>query len=273
MHKVLKPQNVVSLSESVVIPDYIPPTPSVVDIVNIDDMDIDDENIKEKYNMILQKARADSEIIASGIIKNAEDEKQKILDDAKAEYDRIISEAQAKSRGIMQNTLKEAEQIRTDAFNEGTEKAIKDKYGEVDRILSELKDVIEDMKSSQLDYFERYANELKYLAIEITEKVTMQKISEDELFLLNLISKNVKSIREAGWITIEMSDKLPALADAVDKAMVSGGLSKKTEIQQVNDMDTSSCILKATDRIVDISLRTQLENIKAYFEKCDKTDD
>lgn len=271
--KVLKSQSFVSLPQSVDIPDYIPPEEPVAEIPELDLSDIEDENVRKKYTSFIEQAKNEGENIASGIVKNAEVQRDKIISEANEQAEKIIKDAKAKSQSIMQNVMKEAEQIRTDAFNEGLNKAVEEKSSAVDAVLSEFKNILEDMKSSQLDYFNRYAKELKYLALDIVSKVSMNKISEDDTFLQKLIVQNVKSIRDAQWITIEISEKLPELAKKIEDEMNVCGMSKKTETQLSDELDEGSCILKATDRIVDISLSTQLDNIRAYFEKCDETDD
>lgn len=273
MPKILKPQYVVSLDEPAIIPDYIPPAAPVVELPDIENINIEDENIKKQYEMITQRAKAEAEEIAAEIIRSAEEEKANIINASNAKADEIINAANENSKSIIRNALQQSEKIRTDAFNEATQKAVDEKYAEVERIVNEFRSLMEDMKAAQLDYFERYAVELKMLALDISEKVIMHKVEEDDLLMLDLISKNIKSIRDADWITIEISNKLPQLAEAVEKAMESVGMSNKTEIQQIASKDKSSCILRATDRIVDISLKTQMSNIRDYFAKCDETDD
>lgn len=273
MRRVLKPQSIISLPQSVEIPDYIPPVAPVAEIPEVDLSDIEDENLREKYSAFMDKAKSEAENISAGIISNAEAEQKKIVNEAHQQADKIIDDAKSKSQTFMKNAVRDAEQIRTDAYNEGLEKAVKQKIADVDAVLSEFKSVLEDMKASQLEYFKRYADELKYLALDIVSKVTMNKIDEDDTFLLKLISQNIKAIREADWITVEISEKLPELAKAIENEMSVCSMSKKTEVQLSDELEKSSCILKATDRIVDISLRTQLDNIKSYFEKCDETDD
>ncbi len=272
-NKVLKPQSIVSLSQSVDIPDYIPPDEPIAEVPEIDLSDIEDEDVRKKYTSFIEQARNEGENIASGIIKNAEVQRDKIISEANEQAEKILKDAKVKSQNIMHNVMKEAEQIRTDAFNEGISKGVKEKSSAVDSVLSEFKSILEDMKSAQLDYFNRYAKELKYFTLDIVNKITMNKISEDDAFLEKLIVQNIKSIRDAEWITIEISERLPELVKKIEDEMTVCGMSKKTEIQLSDELDEDSCIMKATDRIVDISLRTQLDNIRAYFEKCDETDD
>ena len=273
MPKIFKPQNVVSIDVPAVIPDYIPPAPPVVELPDIDNMNIEDENIRKQYELIMERARLKAENMAESIIEQSETEKQNIISISESKADSIVEAANEKSKEIIQNAIQQAEKIRTDAYNEAAQKAIDEKNAEVNSIINEFRSVLEDMKAAQLDYFERYAVEMKMLALDISEKVIMHKVEEDDLLMLDLIAKNIKSIRDADWITIEISNKLPQLAEAIERAMESVGMSDKTEIQQIASKDKSSCILRATDRIVDISLKTQLNNIRSYFEKCDETDD
>lgn len=273
MHKLIKSGRFLSSSEEVDIPDYIPPAVPQIEITDIDMSDIDDEKIKEKYIQIIENAKAQSGQISERIIADAQEEKQKIIQLSREEASKIIADAKTDSENIIRQAADESESIRQEAYNEGCCKGIAEKREEVEKILSEMQGTLEEMKTVQHDYFKRYADELKYLAIDIAEKVTMNQISEDNKFLLKLIVQNVKSIRDADWITIEISEKLQSLSEDIDKAMHSGGLSKKTEVQPMANMDETECVLTATDRIVDISLKTQLSNIRAYFEKCDETDD
>lgn len=273
MHKIIKSGTIVSSEEQVDIPDYIPPVAPAIELSDIDMSGIDDETLKEKCTQIIENARIQSEEISQHILAEAQNQKQQLIQKANEEARAIIEDAKDEAQSIINEAEDEAESIRTDAYNEGCENGISEKRAEVERILEEMNSTLEEMKSVQNDYFKRYADELKYLAIEIAEKITMNKLEEDDKFLLRLIVQNVKSIRDADWITIEISEKLGQLSSDIENAMHSSGLSKKTEVQLMPDMKKDDCILKATDRIVDISLSTQFSNVKAYFEKCDETDD
>lgn len=267
MPKIFKPQNVVSIAEPVIIPDYTPP------VIEIPEVEINDENAKLQYDLMIERAKNQAQEAADMITRSAELQKEEILKNAQAESEKIIESANERSRTIIQNAIKQSEKIKKDAYDEATQKAIEDKTAEVDKIISDLQELLEEMKAAQLDYFERYAVEMKMLSLDIAEKVLMSKVEEDELLMLDLISKKIKSIRDADWITIEISNKLPQLAEALEQAMKNVGLDNKTEIQPVSTRSKASCKLKASDRVVDISLKTQLKNIRAYFEKCDETDD
>ena len=77
MPKIFKPQNVVSIDEPAVIPDYIPPAPPVVELPDIDNINIEDENIRKQYELIMERARLKAENMAESIIQQAETEKTK----------------------------------------------------------------------------------------------------------------------------------------------------------------------------------------------------
>jgi len=115
---------------------------------------------------------------------------------------------------------------------------------------------------SEKNYFEKYANELKSLSIEIAEKVIYSKISENELVLNNLVKTTMKMIKDAKWVTIEISSKLPELAKSLEKEMLKGDLAKKLEIHLLEDYDEGTVVIQSPDRLIDASVKTQIHNIK-----------
>ena len=72
----------------------------------------------------------------------------------------------------------------------------------------------------------------------------------------------MKMIKDAKWVTIEISSKLPDLAKSLEKEMLKGDLAKKLEIHLLEDYDEGTVVIQSPDRLIDASVKTQIHNIK-----------
>ena len=97
------------------------------------------------------------------IIHNARLEAQKILSEAEEEKSRILEEARA-----------ESEQLKTNAYGEGLRKGISEKSELIENLSQYLSQSIEQLKRDEYEYFEEYAVQLKYIAVEIAEKMCIR---------------------------------------------------------------------------------------------------
>jgi hypothetical protein len=64
---------------------------------------------------------------------------------------------------------------------------------------------------------EQYSGELKYMAVDIAEKMLLEKIDTDETILQKLVFQNLRNIKNAQWISVELSERLIGLADSIKK--------------------------------------------------------
>ena len=244
MPKVFK-QNQVICTEGVVripdIPDPVPP-PSP-DAQEEEILEVQEgQTVERQEAALLDAARSRAEEIS-----------QKLLQAARAEREKLLEGAQA-----------EAFQIRSQARQEGYQSAYTELKSQIESCLAKVGSMMDRMQNEQEQYFEKYAKELRFLALEIAGKVLDKRIAEDDEELMDLVRQAVSSVKNAEWISVEISENLPGLVSRLSEEFSDKAYGNKVEVQ-TRDIPSGSCIIHTPDGVVDASVETQLENLKGIF--------
>lgn len=196
---------------------------------------------------------------------------------AKDEADAIRAAAREESEWLVADAQAQADSIRQAAHDAGYAEGVEQKMEEVSRCFADIAAEIEQIKQDQLGFQEDYARELRELALEICEKLLCTKLDRDDSLLLGLVRRAVKPIREAGWIKIDVSDKLGDYAAVLEKMIAQTRPSQKIEVEMRRDAPKGTCVIQTADGVVVASVLTQLANIRAYLEEfeteCEETDE
>lgn len=258
MFKVIKPDNIVRTDDVVRIPDLRVPLPEqTAELGRISEVCIGEIEESDIYKGIVDKASEQGKRIADKIVSLANIERDGILQQAIAKAEEITRQAKMK--------LEQAEDIKSSALQQGYNEGVRLKSEEIAEELGEMHALLDHLCSQQHDYFAAFEQELKNLAIDIASKVVHKKISEDELFLSELVTQAVGSIKGAEWISTEISDKLPQLVHKLRSELGESGDSPQIEIRP-RDIPEDSCIVKTSEGIIDASVSTQLANLKKYLD-------
>lgn len=213
--------------------------------------------IRDEYSGEIGRKKLVAQQECGRLVQNAKKEAEKILEDAKVQSETLIAEANAAT-----------EKIKQDAYNEGYAKGIAEKSELLENLSEKISQSIEIMKADEQSYFDNYTQELKTLAFEIAEKVISQKIEEDDMLMYNVIKDAVKSVRDAKWIKVSVSDQLSGYVDSLEKELKDSGANSEFIISDGSPKDT--CVLNTSNGLVVATLSTQLANMKEYILKLDK---
>jgi flagellar assembly protein FliH len=270
LHKIIKPQSTNKLCDAIEIPDlYI--NDDILEETENEECNEKVKIAKELYEKLVENANAYTEQIRERILKKTNEERDAILNAARYEALEIQKSARKEADDIIQQAKDSYEQIADDAFNEGLEKGIAQKADAVEELISEIKETMSELKEAQLQYMKDYAQEIKWLSLEIAEKIISKRLDEDDLVLVNIIKPILKNIHDAKWVTIQISDKFPELLERVIKEMSINDIDARIEVKQLKDVDKGTCIIQLEDRIIDASVLTQIKNMEEYFKTGDDT--
>lgn len=200
-------------------------------------------------------------------------EREAIIKQAHTEAAQILENAQAESQKIIANANKQAEAIFQTAKDEGYNDGVQAKQNEIDSYLSSIDTLLAEMKNLQEQYFDRYAFELKYLALEIAEKIVAQKLECDDRVIIPLVRSAVKTLREVNWIKVEVSDKLKNVASELEEVLADAKSSQNIEVELRRDADAGTCVVHTADGVIVASVLTQIENIREYFGTYKESDE
>ncbi len=266
MRKIFKPENVVKNMKTVMIPDVEfkqDPEPLMNDNgePKMLTKEIYEEIKKELRNEVkgeLNRKRLNAAHECDRLIAKAKKEAKLLTDDAAVSRKRILDEAN-----------ESANKIKADAYKEGLQKGIAEKSEMLDSLSQAIVQSIKQLKANQEDYLEEYARQLKFLASEISEKVIYQKIQDDDMIMYGLIKNAVKTVRNASWIKAEVSGKLSGYIDSLEKELSDSGIRAEISINDSAPPDT--CIINTSEGFVDASVSKQLENLKDFIDRQDKS--
>lgn len=271
MLRVIKPENIKTVSEPVKIPDaVIIKKPKLKSFeagineakLNLEKMDGDNVEKLEKYLSDSKKEMLEE--VNREYDKVSQESKQ-LMENARQEAARQISDAKDKAAKIIDEAEKQGEEIRRKAQEDGFIEGQKIKFEEITHVLDELEQVVEDMKTKQQQQFNTFYGDLKYFAVDIAERVVYKKIDRDDEYLRALVIEALKGVKDADWVTVQMSEKLINLVSRLKAAQLDGEIAENVEFKMDNS-DVGTVKIKTPDQIIDASIPTQLANIKKYFE-------
>ncbi len=104
-------------------------------------------------------------------------------------------------------SAQETERAYFDAFHRHKAE-LRDCIDHVDRQLAKMEEL-------QAHFMQGYARELKFMAVEVAQKLVMAKIEEDDVILQKLVVQTVSGVKNAQWIDVEVSERLVNLVEYI----------------------------------------------------------
>lgn len=193
----------------------------------------------------------------------------KAQEQAQREKEEARSLAEKERAALLAAAGEEAERIREQARIEGAERGRREKQAEISNGLQALADTLLELRQRHHTFLQESGQGLKLLAVDIAEKIIDQKIAEDDAALTGLVKKAVQSIRDADWITVEISANLPQLVQKLEEELGAGSSGARVEVA-LRDLPDSGVWVQTPDGAVDASLSTQVANLKEIFSQMDE---
>jgi len=241
------------------IPDETPVTDANTDTDTDEDEDqtvFQGPEISERGSFSFQEERDRIFIEREAILKQAELEAKKMLEDAHNESERLLSEAK-----------EQVENIVNEAKQRGYDEGVSAKKSEIDETLQIMQTSLRDMKRDQEDFFDESAEQLKFLAIEIAEKIMAQKLEIDPELIIPLVKSAVKSLRDVSWIKVEISDKLNQASGLLERSLNELKPDTSIEVESRRNSPAGTCVVHTAEGVTVASVLTQIDNITKYFSE------
>lgn len=185
---------------------------------------------------------------------------------AQREASEILAKAQAEREALLGQARQEAERLRDEAVENGYGAAKAELRGEIERCLQTVDEVLDELGRRQTDYLQRYCRELGSLAADVASKVLAKRIAADDTELVELVRRAVSSVKNAEWISVEVSDKLTGLVERLQEEFSSPSYGGRVEVAP-RPMPPDGCVLRTPEGTVDASVPTQMGNLRAAFEQ------
>lgn len=202
-----------------------------------------------------------------------EEEVREILENARREADELMAE-------VRQKAEKEYESAREAGYragySTGYEESRRRAEGECrmeyeKRLLDfqeDMKKALQSVETAKERCLHNYLDELKDCAIAIGEKVIQISLRSSGEVIRQMIISATEKLKKTAWVKIyiDKSDydmMMEADADIIDEL---SHLSDNIKFIVMDKEDNGNCIIEMPEEIVDVSVNTQMENIKDILE-------
>lgn len=158
----------------------------------------------------------------------------------------------------------ELEALRQEARNQAYADALRQKKGELKECVEHVERLLDQLQDDQRQYMARYAEELRYMAVEIAEKIMLTSIDADGMSLAPLVLQSVASVRNAKWLSVELSERLVELVEYIKRELEKEpyrGLAEVVPIAAPPD----TCRVVTEDGVLVSTVSVQTKNLKEAF--------
>lgn len=285
MPRVIKSAQVVASAQVAIINGAQEMQKNTVDLENLpsDEFLQDDAagNIQYENNELLkQKMQAAKHAAAEEQIKALEEkagiqieaERLKIVTAAQAEAKTILEQAEREKAEILEQANDQAELIKLETEQQTALKVREEIFKRVEDCIKKVDDTLDEIQEHQNKYFESYEKELKYLSLQIAEKVLHTHIAENGTAIEDLVKDVISSIKNVDWISVDLSDRLVVLIHQLRKEFAANDGGRRIDINS-KDLPIDTLIVKTNEGAIEASVPVQLENMKKYFKGLDEKED
>lgn len=198
-----------------------------------------------------------------------------------AEFKRKMDAMMEQAEKVLDDARSVAEKIKQDAYDEGFEAGKKMGYdkgfqeGEAEGLAgyqkktAELEDMfaasILDVETVKEKTLEKYMDDLKEISLSIGEKIVRTSLRSNVRVIERMILAATEKLKKSAWAKIyigatqEMGKDINADPRFLQEL---SNISDSVKIIIMEDEETGTCIVERPDEIIDVSVGTQLENIR-----------
>ena len=177
----------------------------------------------------------------------------------------FLEEIEPELRRVLQ---RQTEELRNEAYGD----ALQQQRTQIVTMLEELDRRSAAQEESFRNYMKEFAEELKYMALDIAERILHKEIEEDKHALESMILQMVSEVKNATWISVEISDQAESLAEQLRTQLQKAEQGKQIFIEK-KDVPPDSVRIVTEEGIVDATLSVQLKQLREAFMKAEEEGD
>ena len=165
----------------------------------------------------------------------------------------------------------ELRQLAEDVAQQAYYDALNKKKAELRECVSSVQQAMNDLVSAQQRFMADYTDELKYMAVDIAEKMIYEKIEEDDQILTRMVMQSVAVVKNADWLNVEVSERLVGLIDQINKELEKPEYEGKAHVFPIAGTD-GVCRVVTNEGAVVSSIEVQANNLRRAFRELDQQD-
>ena len=208
-----------------------------------------------------QPEEEDEYLQVSEILEKASDRAEDIVNQAKEEAEKILT--QAREAGYQEGYEAGMQEGRTAAYEEHKE--------ELDLHMREfretIKTTIESVTEEKSRILETYIDDLKRVTLTIAEKVIQTSLKSSGEIIKRMIVAAAGKLKKTQWVKIYVSQKDAGMMIQGDVGLLNelSHISGNIKIIAMDHSEEGTCIIELPEEIIDVSVNTQIENIKGIL--------
>ena len=146
--------------------------------------------------------------------------------------------------------------------------ALQSKKEELQASIDSISEKINEMEELQKNFLEDYEKKLKFFAIDIAEKLVCKKISDDDLFLSELVTKTLSECKGTNWLTLEVSDALQGPVEVAKAELSKPEYRGVAEVKPIACAD-DTCVVSTETGAVVATISVQADNLRLAFREAE----
>ncbi len=226
-----------------------------------------------ELEMAVSAAQAPEETIEDSILSEAQAEAEKIRQEAERLVEQLRDEAKEE---IELRKREAAEQGYQEGYaqglEEGRQKAIEEYGAQLKEQLAgfqrDMERALASAERAKEESLNKYLDELKNCAIAVGEKVIHISLKSSGDVIRRMILSETEKLKKTAWVKIYMEKTDYEMMMKGDADMIGelSRLSDNVKFVVMNKDKSGRCIIEMPDQVVDVSVDTQLENIREVLE-------
>ncbi len=241
--------------------------------------EFEDIRVKEKENPEQgygQEESADLEygryLQTTEMYEDALRKTQVILDQARTEAEDVLNKARSEGEKLRAQAMEEGRKAGYDSgYEEGFRKAY-EAHKEVldareEEFLEAMKNAIESVTEEKEKLLDKYIDDLKKVTLTIAEKVIQTSLRSSGEIIKRMIVAAAGKLKKTQWMKIYVSQRDAGMMIQGDVGLLSelSHISGNIKIIAMDHEEDGACIIELPEEIIDVSVNTQLENIKGIL--------
>lgn len=220
----------------------------------------------------------------AGVKEGVLHEGDEILDGAKREAEQLIRESGRMAEDIINDAREQAKQIMRDAaddgyhsgyedgFKEGVDKAVEEHgkamASQMEAFKLDMKRALASVEEAKEQCLRAYLEELKDCSVAVAEKVIHISLKSSGEVIKRMIISETERLKKTAWVKIYMEKTEYEMMMETDADIISelSRLSDNIKFIVMDKEESGNCIIEMPEEIIDISVDTQLENIKEILQ-------
>jgi flagellar assembly protein FliH len=201
--------------------------------------------------------------------ENPEKTEVSFLDESYEQAQTLLNAARLEAEDIKEKARQEGQRLgEEEGYQAGVERAMNEYRMQHEEELQKLRRMIQeymiDVEHQKEKILELYIDDLKNIALSIGEKIVQTSLRSSAQVVQRMILAATSRMKKKAWAKIYIGKGQESMDISGDTNFLHelSRLSENVKIVMMDEEEAGTCIIELPDEVIDLSVATQLENIK-----------